>query len=54
MFFPSSGGPPTRVGSAIGDILGGLHLAIGLLAAINARNITGEGQRVDISLPEYP
>lgn len=44
------GGPPTRVGSAIGDILGGLHLAIGLLAAINARNITGEGQRVDISL----
>lgn len=44
------GGPPTRVGSAIGDILGGLHLAIGLLAAVNARNITGEGQRVDISL----
>lgn len=44
------GGPPTRVGSAIGDILGGLHLAIGLLAAVNARNITGKGQRVDISL----
>lgn len=44
------GGPPTRVGSAIGDILGGLHLAIGLLAAVNARNITGQGQRVDISL----
>ena len=44
------GGPPTRVGSAIGDILGGLHLVIGLLAAVNARNITGEGQRVDISL----
>lgn len=44
------GGPPTRVGSAIGDVLGGLHLAIGLLAAVNARNITGEGQRVDISL----
>lgn len=44
------GGPPTRVGSAIGDILGGLHLAIGLLAAVNARNLTGQGQRVDISL----
>ena len=44
------GGPPTRVGSAIGDVLGGLHLAIGILAAVNARNITGEGQRVDISL----
>jgi len=34
----------------MGDILGGLHLAIGLLAAVNARSITGEGQRVDISL----
>lgn len=44
------GGSPTRVGSAMGDILGGLHLTIGLLAAVNARNITGVGQRVDISL----
>lgn len=44
------GGPPTRAGSALGDILGGLHLTIGLLAAVNARSITGEGQRVDISL----
>lgn len=44
------GGAPTRTGSAMGDILGGLHLAIGLLAAVNARQITGEGQRVDISL----
>ena len=46
----SAGGPPTRAGSAMGDILGGLHLAIGLLAAVNARTITGRGQRVDISL----
>lgn len=45
-----AGGPPTRAGSAIGDILGGLHLTIGLLAAVNARSITGHGQRVDISL----
>lgn len=45
-----AGGPPTRAGSAIGDILGGLHLAIGLLAAVNARSISGQGQRVDISL----
>ena len=43
-------GPPTRTGSAMGDILGGLHLAIGLLAAVHARTITGQGQRVDISL----
>lgn len=46
----SAGGPPTRAGSAMGDILGGLHLAIGLLAAVNARTITDRGQRVDISL----
>ncbi len=45
-----SGNPPTRVGSAMGDILGGLNLSIGVLAAINQRNITGEGQKVDISL----
>lgn len=43
-------GAPTRAGSALGDILGGLHAAIGILAAVNARSITGEGQRVDISL----
>ncbi len=46
----AKGGEPTRAGSALGDILGGLHLAIGILAAVNARSITGEGQRVDISL----
>lgn len=44
------GGAPTRAGSALGDILGGLHGLIGILAAVNARSVTGKGQRVDISL----
>ena len=44
------GGGPTRAGSALGDILGGLHVTIGILAAVNARTITGRGQRVDVSL----
>lgn len=44
------GGAPTRAGSALGDILGGLHVTIGILAAVNARTITGAGQRVDVSL----
>lgn len=44
------GGAPCRVGSAMGDVLGGMNLTIGLLAALNARAITGEGQRVDVSL----
>lgn len=42
--------PPTRAGNAMGDILGGLNLTIGILAAVNARTVTGRGQRVDISL----
>lgn len=44
------GGGPTRAGSALGDMLGGLHVTIGILAAVNARSITGKGQRVDVSL----
>ena len=44
------GSYPTRVGNAMGDILGGMNLAIGILAAVNARSIIGHGQRVDISL----
>ena len=44
------GNGPTRVGSAIGDVLGGLNLTIGILAAIEARHVTGVGQRVDVSL----
>lgn len=44
------GGEPTRAGSALGDMLGGLHIAIGILAAVNARTITGKGQKVDVSL----
>ena len=46
------GDPPTRSGNAMGDILGGLNLTIGVLAAVNARSITGEGQRVDVALTD--
>ena len=44
------GGEPTKAGNAMGDILGGLNLAIGILAAVHARRIIGHGQRVDVSL----
>lgn len=44
------GGEPARSGNAMGDILGGMNLIIGILAAVNARTITGVGQRVDVSL----
>ena len=46
----AKGGEPTRSGNAMGDILGGMNLVIGVLAAVNYRNMTGRGQRVDISL----
>lgn len=46
------GNPPTRVGSAMGDVLGGLNLAIGVLTALNARYVTGKGQYIDISITD--
>ncbi len=44
------GGEPTRTGTAIGDVLGGLNMAIGVLAAYNNRLRTGKGQMVDVAL----
>jgi CoA:oxalate CoA-transferase len=45
-------GPPMRVGVSIGDMVGGLYLAVGLLAALRARDVTGEGQLLDVALVE--
>jgi formyl-CoA transferase len=42
--------PPTRAGTAIGDILSALYTCIGILAALQVREKTGEGQNVDVSL----
>lgn len=44
------GGKPTRTGTAIGDVLGGLGCTIGVLAAIINKIKTGEGQKVDVAL----
>ena len=44
------GGQPLRVGNAMGDVLGGLNLTIGILTALHARTLTGKGQRVDVAL----
>ncbi|MDF2572427.1 MAG: frc 2 [Sporomusa sp.] len=44
------GGEPTRTGTAMSDILAGLSVAIGLLAALRHRDVTGHGQKVDVSL----
>lgn len=46
------GNPPTRAGNPNGDILGGLNLTIGILVALQAREKTGVGQMVDVSLTD--
>lgn len=44
------GGEPTRTGTAMGDVLGGLSVTIGVLAAVVNKIRTGEGQKVDVAL----
>jgi len=43
-------GPPSRVGIPIIDITSGMFASTAILSALRARDITGEGQLVDISL----
>lgn len=44
------GGQPTRVGTPMGDVLGGLNLTIGVLAALVNRQKTGLGEKIDVAL----
>jgi crotonobetainyl-CoA:carnitine CoA-transferase CaiB-like acyl-CoA transferase len=46
------GGPPHRLPIPICDLAAGLNLAIGILAAVEARHRTGRGQYVETSLLE--
>ena len=45
-------GTPTKLGLPLGDIGGGLWAAVGVMAALNERNETGEGSHIDLSLLE--
>jgi crotonobetainyl-CoA:carnitine CoA-transferase CaiB-like acyl-CoA transferase len=43
-------GPPYRAGISVFDVMTGLHSAIGILAALRHRDLTGEGQYVEANL----
>lgn len=43
-------GPPTKVGTSIADLVAGLYAVQGTLLALYAREKTGRGQHVDISM----
>ncbi|MCW2637185.1 MAG: putative acyl-CoA transferase/carnitine dehydratase [Blastococcus sp.] len=43
-------GEPYRAGVALFDVMAGLHATIGVLAALNHRNATGEGQHIEVNL----
>ena len=43
-------GPPTRVGSSIGDTVGGVSSLVALLAALYCKSQTGLGQKVEVAL----
>jgi crotonobetainyl-CoA:carnitine CoA-transferase CaiB-like acyl-CoA transferase len=45
-------GPPHRMPIALSDVAAGMHLAVGVLAALEARHHTGRGQLVETSLLE--
>ena len=42
--------PPTRTGTAMADVMGGISCAVGILAAYINRLKTGEGEKVDVAL----
>ncbi len=45
-----AGRDPVRCGASIGDIVAGMYLTQGVLAALHARNQDGKGRRIDVAM----
>jgi crotonobetainyl-CoA:carnitine CoA-transferase CaiB-like acyl-CoA transferase len=43
-------GPPTKAGVGIADLMCGMYAAVGILAAVHARQTSGRGQHIDLAL----
>ncbi|MCX7554872.1 CaiB/BaiF CoA-transferase family protein [Marinicella sp. S1101] len=46
----TAGGKPQKVGVAVADLMTGMYATTGILAALNNRHVTGQGQHIDLSL----
>ena len=44
------GGRPVRAGIPIGDIAAGMYSAVAILAALNRRHLTGQGDFIDVAM----
>ncbi|QDG74614.1 CaiB/BaiF CoA-transferase family protein [Labrenzia sp. PHM005] len=49
-FADEDGGTQTKCGVGIADVMCGMYACVSILAAVNHRHKTGEGQHIDISL----
>lgn len=44
------GGPPTKIGTSVADLVSALYAAQGILLALRVRDQTGKGQKVDVGM----
>jgi len=48
----AKGGAPTKIGPGVGDIIPGMMLAFGILAALHSARETGQGQFIDVAMTD--